>query len=266
MAGMTGDSQAGWICRKECITGASHGSGEIAEQSHPEEEHKYRGGGINKDETDMNGGGTLSQGSENHGIRGCCAGQLHAVGKLIRRNAMQHQLTGVSVFPFVALQRHGPQAITNKRKRQNGEQNQSAIEIKQQALLARLRPLDMDRCVHPVESATESVLSPPAEIAAFLGSRRKFGLPEPLTSAVQRSCREGINDDLQHRGSTSVEHYVLPSPSSRRDERLVNLVKRSGDDGDEHAKHRPLHAPEVVQVKPPGSQQHRREPIAIGVP
>ena len=53
----------------------------------------------------MNPAGGLPEKCEDHGIRREGPRQLHAVNELVGRYPMQHQLTGVGIFPFVPLQR-----------------------------------------------------------------------------------------------------------------------------------------------------------------
>src|SRR5208337_5558742 len=88
---------------------------------------------------------------------------------------------------------------------------------------------------------------------SFLSGGRKFRSMHTLTSAARRQQREVVNDDLENRRSAGIEDDVLPSPGSRRNERLVNLVQRSGDHGHEHADRHPFQSPEVVQVHSPAS-------------
>ena len=54
----------------------------------------------------MNSSGTLAQDSKNSCISRIDTRQLHVVGKLIGRDSLQQQLSRISVFAFVALERH----------------------------------------------------------------------------------------------------------------------------------------------------------------
>src|SRR5208283_3823155 len=65
----------------------------------------------------------------------CCIGgkstwQLHGVRKLIRRNALQHQLTGIGVLPFVPLQRDISQAESNESEEHDYEEEQPVVNVR----------------------------------------------------------------------------------------------------------------------------------------
>src|SRR5438105_6563613 len=61
----------------------------------------------------MNSADCLSKDRHDPGIGGISAGELHVVGKLIRRYALQHKLTGISIFAFIALQWNSQQPNPN---------------------------------------------------------------------------------------------------------------------------------------------------------
>ena len=52
----------------------------------------------------MNSGDCLSEDRHDHGISGIGPGKLHVVGELIWGDPLQHQLTGIRVLAFVALE------------------------------------------------------------------------------------------------------------------------------------------------------------------
>src|ERR1019366_5074822 len=79
-----------------------------------------------------------------------------------------------------------------------------------------------------------------------LSCRRKLGLFDALPSAVERSLRQEVDDHLKNRRTAGIEHNVLPASGAGGDEGLVDLVRRSGDDGHQHAKQRPIPAPEIA--------------------
>ncbi len=61
----------------------------------------------------MNTSDCLSENRHHHGISGIRSGKLHVVSQLVWRNSLQHQLTGVSIFAFVAFQRDLQQPDAN---------------------------------------------------------------------------------------------------------------------------------------------------------
>jgi hypothetical protein len=54
----------------------------------------------------MNSGDGLAKDRHDEGINGAGFRKLHVIRKLVWRNTLQQQLTGISVFPFIAFQRN----------------------------------------------------------------------------------------------------------------------------------------------------------------
>src|SRR5262249_33439763 len=65
----------------------------------------------------MNSGNRLSKHRHDHCVSCICARELHVVSQLVWWNALQNELTGISVFAFVALK------WNSKKPNSNGNNN-----------------------------------------------------------------------------------------------------------------------------------------------
>src|SRR5207253_2267060 len=59
---------------------------------------------VNHQQAQMNSTGRLAEDRHDRGIGGISSGELHVVGEFIGGYSLQHQLAGISVFAFIALQ------------------------------------------------------------------------------------------------------------------------------------------------------------------
>ena len=61
----------------------------------------------------MNSGDGLSKDRHDHGVGSISARELHVIGELVRWNTLQNELTGISVFAFVALKWNSKESNSN---------------------------------------------------------------------------------------------------------------------------------------------------------
>ena len=72
----------------------------------------------------MDSAGRLPKHREDRGIGRIGSGQLHVVGQLVGRNALQNQLAGVGVLALIAFQRHVQQAPADHfKEKDDGQQD-----------------------------------------------------------------------------------------------------------------------------------------------
>src|SRR5207245_9398485 len=62
----------------------------------------------------MNPSDCLSEDRHDHSISGISSGKLHVVGKFVWGDALQHELAGISVLAFVALQRNAEESNSDR--------------------------------------------------------------------------------------------------------------------------------------------------------
>ncbi len=74
------------------------------EESPAQHKNQYYRRRIDNEQPQMNPLRRLSKNAKHNCVRRVDSGQLHIVGELIRRDALENQLTGVGVFPFVAFE------------------------------------------------------------------------------------------------------------------------------------------------------------------
>jgi hypothetical protein len=76
---------------------------------------------IDQQETEMYPGCRLPEYGHDRRVTGVGAWQLHIISHLVGWDAVQEQLAGVSVFPFVALQGDGQQAHPHHDDQKDGQ-------------------------------------------------------------------------------------------------------------------------------------------------
>ena len=62
----------------------------------------------------MNPSDCLSEDRHDHSISGISSGKLHVVDKLVRGDPLQHELAGISVLAFVALEWNSEQSNSDR--------------------------------------------------------------------------------------------------------------------------------------------------------
>src|ERR1019366_4172484 len=125
MRSMTGETHHGWTGGQQSVAGSGDQSSQCIEQTPRQKKNQECGRGVDQEQTEMNSSRRLPEDCEDQGVCRESAGQLHAVGKLVRRYTLQHQLPGVGVFPFVPFQGALPYVETNEGEEQNYQQQQS---------------------------------------------------------------------------------------------------------------------------------------------
>lgn len=88
------------------ITRTGDNSGQRSEKAGCDEVEQEKGRGVYEQQADVNSVRGLAKQGKNRGVGRVSAGQLHVVGQLIRRNALEYQLTSIGIFALVAFQRH----------------------------------------------------------------------------------------------------------------------------------------------------------------
>ena len=79
----------------------------------------------------MDSAGRLPKCREDRGV-GCVGPrQLHVVGQLVGRNALQNELTGVGVLALVAFQRHIRETPADYSKEDDGGQQDGKMPAKE---------------------------------------------------------------------------------------------------------------------------------------
>jgi hypothetical protein len=116
MCRVPGQSEHGWAQRKQ-TKGDRRGDGAGLLQDPPrQQKHQHDGSRINQCDSEVNSRRSLPEHRHAHCIRGIGAGQLHVVGFLVRGDALEHELAGVGLFAFVALERHLAQPKPHKQR------------------------------------------------------------------------------------------------------------------------------------------------------
>ena len=99
----------------------------------------------------MNPSGRLSEHHHQKCIRRVRPGKLHVVSKLVGRNALQNQLSGVSVLAFVAFQRNSEQSNSDRDSKAKDDYRQSPPCDSQDFVMA-VDPVDHRKAI-PVKSS-----------------------------------------------------------------------------------------------------------------
>ncbi len=75
----------------------------------------------------MNPDDGLAEKSHDQRVHGVCAGQFHVRSEAVGRDALEHQLSGVGVLAFIALERGRRKADANQRR---AKQNENERELR----------------------------------------------------------------------------------------------------------------------------------------
>ena len=73
----------------------------------------------------MDAGDCLSKDRHDRGISQISPGELHIVGKLVGRDALQNELAGISVLAFVTLEWNSKESNSNRDDKSKNDYRQS---------------------------------------------------------------------------------------------------------------------------------------------
>ena len=126
----------------------------------------------------MNSGDGLSKDRHDHGVGRISARELHVIGQLVRWNALQNELTSISVFAFVALEWNSKKSNPNGNNDAKDNRGQNPPP-NTQSLSAIVNPMSHKSCysVEKRKVATRAFeIGPAPQIAATFTSSRRFGV------------------------------------------------------------------------------------------
>ena len=72
-----------------------------------------------------------------------------------------------------------------------------------------------------------------------------------------------IQDDLYGHSSSSIEHHILQSSTSRSQFALVKFIERCRHRGEQHCNHRPIPAPQVTEEDSQPALQDQPQPLVL---
>src|SRR5947209_13384220 len=123
----------------------------------------------------MNSGDGLSKDRHDHGVGRISARELHVIGELVRWNALQNELTSISVFAFVAFEWNSKKSNPdgNNDAKDNRDQNPPPNT---QSLSAIVNPMSHKSCYsiekRKVATRAFEIVPAPQIAATFTFSRR----------------------------------------------------------------------------------------------
>ena len=93
----------------------------------------------------MNSKNCLSEDRHDHGISGIRSRKLHVVGEFVWRDALEHELAGIRVFAFVALDRNPQEPNSDCEDEAENDYRQDAPP-KTQRFSVDIDPMCHERC------------------------------------------------------------------------------------------------------------------------
>ena len=105
----------------ECIDGARYRRRIVIEQISHAQEYEHDGSQVDHQQTQVNPHDSLSKNCHEKSIGGIDAGQLYAVGQLVRRNPLEHKVPHVGKLALIPLQGNGEQSHSDYNDEQKDE-------------------------------------------------------------------------------------------------------------------------------------------------
>src|SRR6266446_9347478 len=103
MCGMTSEAQHRRTHRKNCITCCRGNPCGRIHQFSTQKKNERHSCGVYQKQAQMNSSDCLSEDRHDQSVSSIGSRKLHVVSQFVRVDALQHELTGISVFAFVAL-------------------------------------------------------------------------------------------------------------------------------------------------------------------
>src|ERR1017187_7508432 len=125
---MRGKSQDREASGKKSVSSSRHHARQPPRQTRRQQVDEQGRGRVHEKQAEVDPGSSLSKKSQNDRIRRRGAGELHSVGKLVWRDALQHELTRIGILSFVPLQRHVPQPKSDNPKKSDHQEEQCVRE------------------------------------------------------------------------------------------------------------------------------------------
>src|ERR1700756_605595 len=119
MCCVSGQTEHALTRRKQRVARRCRNARQISVQLPGQKEQQQRGASVYQQEANMYAGRRLPKSPQNRRVCHIRPRQFHVVGKFIRRNALQNQLAGVSVFALIPFERHLTQSPANRPKKKN---------------------------------------------------------------------------------------------------------------------------------------------------
>src|SRR5215470_15978719 len=90
--------------RENRVACSRYAASRLVYESTGEEENQHHCRSVDEKETQVNSPNCLSKKRHNERVRGIRSGKFHVIGELVRWDALQYELAGISVLALVTLQ------------------------------------------------------------------------------------------------------------------------------------------------------------------